>query len=231
MPLDYVVTYSGREVSPSRGVPSIEDLALSLSRQPRFGGMCRTHWTVLDHSLFVQLLAERDEQPAEIQLACLLHDAHEWTGDIPTHFKTPEQKGMQQEMDHRIYGSYFPGGEKTEHGMGNAITLPVKAYDRSALLAEALVVGPPRFVKSVDVLEHFGESPRLRDVVTLRKALERGRLGVNPSELNYKQDAGNVEWFLFIYNRLKTEIENQQATTAPRHSEPKGFVANETRES
>lgn len=226
-PLDYVITYSGREVSPSRGVPSIEDLALALSRQPRFGGMCRRHWTVVDHSLFAAMLAQRDGKEPELQLALLLHDAHEWTGDIPTHFKASAQRGIQQEMDHRIYGTYFPGGETYETGMGNAITQPVKEYDHRALLAEAMVVGPPSFKTSSDILEHFGQRPRLRDVVALIKALESGRLGVNPSELLYKLDAANVRWYLHEIERLQNDINVRM--TAPRHSEPVGFIANETR--
>lgn len=224
-PLDYVVTYSGREVSPTRGVPSIEDLALSLSRQPRFGGMCRRHWTVIDHSLFVQKLAERDGQSASLQLALLLHDAHEWTGDIPTHFKSRGQKEIQERMDEKIASNYFP---LLGHIGFRSETL-VKEYDRRALLAEALVVGPGKFKFSTDVKEHFGNRPRLRDVVTLIKALENGTLGVFAKEQDYMVYAKNAQaWISKVY-ALQQELENQQAVTAARHSEPQGFVANETR--
>jgi hypothetical protein len=219
-PLDYVITYSGREVSPSRGVPSIEDLALALSRQPRFGGMCRRHWTVVDHSLFAAMLAQRDGKEPELQLALLLHDAHEWTGDIPTHFKTTEQRALQVLMDQAIQKEYAPE-TYYEHWK------EVKQYDIRALLAEAMVVGPPIFTTSTQVLEHFGNRPRLRDVVALVKALESGRLGVNPSELLYKLDAANVRWYLHEIERLQNDINVRM--TAPRHSEPVGFIANETR--
>lgn len=217
--LDYIVTHSGREVSVSRGVPSLEDLALSLSRQPRFGGACRVHWSVLDHSLYTAMLALRDGQSAEVQLVCLLHDAHEWTGDIPTHFKHPGQRQMQREQDWRIFGEQFPQGDPEMAYFSKE----VKEYDRRALLAEAMVVGPPSFVYSADVQEHFGERPRLRDVVALVKSIEAGRLGVNPSELSYMLGASNVVWFLHEVRRL------QQAVTAVRHNEPQGFIANETR--
>jgi hypothetical protein len=214
-PLDYIVTHSGREVSLTRGVPSIEDLALSLSRQPRFGGMCRRHWTVVDHSLFTALLAQRDGQPATVQMACLLHDAHEWTGDIPTHFKHPAQRQLQRMLDFSIFHEYADA----------SYGVTTKEYDSRALLAEAVVVGPPAFKTTNDVLEHFGKRPRLRDVVALIKGLEHGDLGVNPSELLYLHDARNTRAFiakvLILQNRIKQE------TTAVRHNEPQGFVANE----
>jgi hypothetical protein len=220
-PLDYVITYSGREVSPSRGVPSIEDLALALSRQPRFGGMCRRHWTVVDHSLFAAMLAQRDGQQPEVQLALLLHDAHEWTGDIPTHFKTKEQRSLQHRMDAAIQEAYFKDSTEV------VLESTTKHYDIRALLAEAMVVGPPIFKTSTQILEHFGQRPRLRDVVALVKALESGRLGVHPSELVYKHDAANVRWYLHEIERLQNDINARM--TAPRHSEPVGFIANETR--
>jgi hypothetical protein len=102
-----------------------------------------------------------------------------------------------------------------------------KHYDIRALLAEAMVVGPPIFKTSTQILEHFGQRPRLRDVVALVKALESGRLGVHPSELVYKHDAANVRWYLHEIERLQNDINVRM--TAPRHSEPVGFIANETR--
>lgn len=219
-PLDYVITYSGREVSPSRGVPSEADLALSLSRQPRFGGMCRRHWTVVDHLLYTALLAERDGQPTEVVLACLLHDAHEWTGDIPTHFKHPAQRNIQREMDYAIYDAYFPG-----RANGDTYRAVVKQYDHRALLTEALVVGPPKFKISSDVLEHFGERPRLKDVVALIKRINSGELGVDPSEQSYYAQARNAHAFLKKLREYRSKLQGDM--TASRHSEPKGFIANE----
>jgi len=199
----YVVTYSGVEVSQTRGVPTEEDIALSLSRQPRFGGFCRRHWTVLDHSLFVAILAERDNQPAAVQLAALLHDAHEWTGDIPTHFKTGAQRDLQRSLDYNIFKAYGPGG-----GYENYPN-QTREYDHRALLAEALIVGPPKFQYSSDVLAHFGTRPNLRDVVALVMRLKNGELGVNPSELNWKLEAQNVKHFLSRLRRLQSEVQHE----------------------
>jgi len=222
-PHDYVVTYSGAEVSQTRGVPTEEDLALSLSRQPRFGGFCRRHWTVLDHSLFVSILAERDNQPAAVQLAALLHDAHEWTGDIPTHFKTEDQRDLQRNLDFKVALAYAPQ-------VSLLFWNSVKEYDHRALLAEALIVGPPLFQFSRDVLEHFGARPNLRDVVALVVRLRRGELGVNPNELNYKLDAQNVKNFLTRLHRLQLEVAiTKDPEVRNRCAEPKGFLAHETR--
>lgn len=176
--------------------------------------MCRRHWTVVDHSLYTAMLAERDGQPVSVQLACLLHDAHEWTGDIPTHFKTHSQREMQHFLDGRIFDEYMPPS------VGEWGTI-VKEYDHRALLAEALVVGPPSFKTSDDVLEHFGERPRLRDVVALVKRLESGELGVDPSELTHFSHARNAYAFIRKLRQLSAAI--TEASTASSHSVPKGF--------
>ena len=106
---DYILTYSGRMVSASQdSVPSESDIALSLSRQPRFAGMTRRWWSVLDHSIYVAELAIRDGESPRVVVAALLHDAHEFTGDIPTPFKTAEQKEMQRRMDVQIFRAYLP---------------------------------------------------------------------------------------------------------------------------
>lgn len=189
---NYIVTHSGRMVSVESGVPSLEDLALSMSRQPRFGGMTRRWWSVLDHSLFVAALAQKDDAPAALQLALLLHDAHEFTGDIPTHFKHAGQRVIQGLLDARIFGEYAGAVDRFQL----SVDLRVKDYDNRALLAEALVVGPPAFVFTQDVVEHFGQKPRLSDVIALDVRIKNGTLGVHPSELAYGLEAKNVRHFL-----------------------------------
>lgn len=184
--------------------------------------MCRRHWTVVDHSLFTAILAQRDGQPVEVQLACLLHDAHEWTGDIPTHFKHPGQRELQRRMDVAIIDEYAADAVRSPHWLNST----VKQYDHRALLAEAMVVGPPSFRTSANVLEHFGERPQLRDVVALVKRIDSGELGVDPSELSYYNQAKNAKAFL---KKLREYKEAITVATASRHNEPKGFVANEKR--
>ena len=84
----YVFASSENELLP-------EEIALVLSRIPRFGGHLAPSiptYTVAQHSVLVSQLV-----PDEMQLAALLHDAHEVvTGDIIT--------PLQIELDRRIPG-------------------------------------------------------------------------------------------------------------------------------
>jgi 5'-deoxynucleotidase YfbR-like HD superfamily hydrolase len=137
-----MMTASGRLVLPGNDTaPSLEDIALGLSRLPRFGGQCRVEWTVLDHSLLVGHLMATRFAPyvsnSERELHGLLHDAHEAiTGDVPTPWKTAEVKQQQAALDRRLYDSlHIPLPSmflRTELGMA----------DRWALIAEADEVGP-----------------------------------------------------------------------------------------
>lgn len=60
----------------------LAEIAHSLSRLPRFNGHTLRPWSVAQHSLLVLDLLGTDEPP-ELRLAALLHDAHEaYLGDI-----------------------------------------------------------------------------------------------------------------------------------------------------
>jgi hypothetical protein len=133
-------TASGRSVTMHHGAPSIEDIALGLSRQPRFGGQTRKPWSVLQHSMVCVFLARDTKQSARMQLLCLLHDAHESImGDVPTDLKTFGTKALQYDLDRRIYlelGLVPPTHE--EQGI-------IAHYDFRSFLAEAEAVGPEGF--------------------------------------------------------------------------------------
>ena len=199
MKRNYIITNSGRLVSPDEGVPSIEDIALSLSRQPRFGGMTRRWWSVLDHSLFVEHLARIEGQSPATRLACLLHDAHEFTGDIPTHFKTGEQRELQAKLDKRIAAEF---GVRHD----DLLDKRVAKYDHRALLAEAEVVGPPMLVDAQAVHEHFGAVATASDVELLRRAFAERVVGSSPAQLYLQLGARNVRRFLAQYNQLTKEM-------------------------
>ena len=83
-----IVTRTGNVVDLLNPAPSaftLTEIALALSRLPRFGGHTSRTWSVADHSLLVvDLLGE--DAPPDIALAGLLHDGHEpYTGgDIAT---------------------------------------------------------------------------------------------------------------------------------------------------
>lgn len=69
----------------------LEDIAVSLSRQPRYNG--HTHgmygYSVAQHSVWCAgYVRERWGAPARVMLHALLHDAHEaYTGDVPAPVK------------------------------------------------------------------------------------------------------------------------------------------------
>lgn len=134
------ITYTGRNVRPGgETAPSLIDIAVGLSRMPRFAGQTRRWWSVLDHTLFadelVRLVAPDD--PPALHRAVLLHDAHEAiTGDVPSPIKPDALREVQDELDTVIFDAYFPGWYP-------ALTPELKRIDRLAMIAEALVIGPP----------------------------------------------------------------------------------------
>lgn len=132
------LTRSGVLVNAQGGTPTLEDITHSLAQMPRFAGHTRAPWSVLDHSVFCGWIAEPRRFP-ELQLAMLLHDAHECvTGDIPTDVKPPAIRKLQNDLDVRIMDRYLPGG----YALYQRILDQVHEIDRRALAAEALVLGP-----------------------------------------------------------------------------------------
>jgi hypothetical protein len=166
------LTHSGVEMTRDSGVPSLEDIALALSRQPRFGGHTREFWSVCEHSLFVELLATADGilgalansvERRQLRLAALLHDAHEAiTSDISTHFKTAGMRMIQDQLDIRIMEAYLPGGIAAYR----ALAPRIKVLDHRALLAEAYELHPA--IHKGNIGYYFGETPQASDVVMLR---------------------------------------------------------------
>ena len=80
-----ICTASGREFSPHSPKAEdvvLEDIARSLSNVCRFGGHCRSFYSVAQHSVFVSLLLrERFPDAPDIGRIGLLHDAAEaYTG-------------------------------------------------------------------------------------------------------------------------------------------------------
>jgi 5'-deoxynucleotidase YfbR-like HD superfamily hydrolase len=136
-----MMTLSGRLITKYEGTPTLDDIAVGLSRMPRFAGQTLYPWSVADHSLVTMRMAEshpfNTREWPRLPLHCLLHDAHEaMTGDIPTSFKTQDIKSLQRVLDVRLY-------------MDLNLTTPndqerakIAMYDMEALLAEAKVLAP-----------------------------------------------------------------------------------------
>ena len=168
-----ILTYDGVFV-PRYGstVPTLYSIGVALSRIPRFAGHTREPWTVLDHSLFVAALVDNEiatEATQYLPLCALLHDAHEaMTSDVPTPFKNDDLRETQDMLDMHIAGRYIPGGVAT---LGELEPV-LKELDYRALLAEALVYGPPMLTTPSMVKHYFGAEP-LADDVELLKDMRR----------------------------------------------------------
>lgn len=140
-----MMTLTGNYVLRDLGAMSLEDIALGLSRMPRYGGQTFFDWHVSDHVVCATRYLERlirlgmstHGTTALLPLHVLLHDAHEaMTGDIPTCFKTPDMKALQKQLDVRIYDSLampMPGPMSVDI---------IKQIDKQMLLAEAKVATP-----------------------------------------------------------------------------------------
>ena len=64
------------------------DIAHALAQINRFNGHAKRPYSVAEHSLVCMEIAQHLELPPVVQLACLMHDAHEaYTGDVATPIK------------------------------------------------------------------------------------------------------------------------------------------------
>ena len=79
-------TISGRYVDLADMRPAdvkIEDISHALSMLCRFNGHCREFYSVAQHSVLVSHILRDEGHAPAVQLAGLLHDAHEaYTGDV-----------------------------------------------------------------------------------------------------------------------------------------------------
>lgn len=136
-----MMSRSGVLVLPDNDLaPPLPDIALSLSRVPRFGGHSVEPWSVAEHSMVVALIARYTTIPEEgrqvigsrQEMYGLVHDMHESvTGDVPSTWKTADMRAAQEQLDVRLYATLgiMPPDS-------NMIAF-VKRCDRAALLAEA----------------------------------------------------------------------------------------------
>lgn len=197
-----MITQSGVHVFPDgAGVPTLEDIAVGLGRQPRFAGHTQVWWPVLLHSLVCLRIARRMELPVRQQIVCLFHDAHECiTGDITRYWKTNDMRLHQADLDRRIFGAMGVFMKKEDY----------HEVDELALMAESAEVGPP------GIIEFYNLKPPVpqQDVVqrllryaqpqmTSGRRAKGVRLFQNEAvKLLHKFHGCHVEWARTGYNRL-----------------------------
>jgi uncharacterized protein len=98
-----IETYSGGFLDVSN--PRVEDIALediahALSNICRYGGHCKTFYSVAEHAVFVSKRLERQGEPRHVQLAGLHHDDSEYAlSDIPRPLKPLLGKAYERLTD------------------------------------------------------------------------------------------------------------------------------------
>jgi 5'-nucleotidase len=105
-PGPYLQTVSGRFVNPFDPDPDqldIADIARALANVCRFGGHCRSFYSVAQHSVIVSELVEERGGDVEDVFAALMHDATEaYLGDMPHPIKhrSPLGEAFKAAEDH-----------------------------------------------------------------------------------------------------------------------------------
>jgi len=134
----WVATYSGRQFFFLRATKDdiyIEDIAHGLSNICRYVGQCHKNYSVAEHCVRAAQLAV--DQPVELKLAILLHDASEaYLNDIPGLVKPlfTEYVDLERYLTYIIYKKY--GVSKY---VGDIV---VKLYDKRMLQPEVLSLFP-----------------------------------------------------------------------------------------
>lgn len=137
-------TYSGRAVFPEDSEhyeegqrPTLDDIAIGLSRTMRFSGQTPHAYSVLAHTLVVARLLASDDETKRWVVYGLLHDAHEaLIGDTPRPWKHEPTTGDERYLDALI-----------REALELPVLLPdeavqaIKRADEAALWAEAHALG------------------------------------------------------------------------------------------
>lgn len=174
----YCETRSGRFYI-NDPVFNIEDIAHSLSRLCRYNGHCDGFYSVAEHSILVAWLLGEWDQPVDVVMQGLLHDATEaYLSDVPAPFKQllPDWKRLEHTLETQLYTD-FNLGEKSPM---------VKKADWYAL-----------FIEANQMLPSKGEG--WHDPLGVREDAIKIKPPINLGSL----DISNVEnSFLWNYDRL-----------------------------
>lgn len=131
---DFIRTYTSGvfHTDPRPEEVSIDDIAMSLSRIPRWGGHTKLPYSVAAHSMYVAKLL-----PSHLQLTGLLHDASEaYLADIPSPFKVllPDYKKLEERIMSVIFRKLNPKGRLPD------LEPLVKKADGVALFSERVML-------------------------------------------------------------------------------------------
>ena len=83
---NWIQTFSGKKLDPLNPQPQsldIESIVHALTNVCRWGGHCKIHWSVAQHSILVSDILRHQGHSEEIQFWGLMHDAAEaYLGDV-----------------------------------------------------------------------------------------------------------------------------------------------------
>ena len=132
-------TYTGLQIealSPKVEQIDITDIAHALSRQCRYGGMCKNHYSVARHSANVMQAVKVMGGNLETQFYALMHDASEaYLVDIPTPIKI--ELGNYYEIERNWMGTILAGYDNEWLNWQAQVDFEmVKNMDYSILVAE-----------------------------------------------------------------------------------------------
>jgi hypothetical protein len=151
-----MITWSGKRIFPKGNkyhvpneAPTIEDIAVGLSRQSRFAGQVDEFFSVLSHVL----CCWTNTQSGKLGVDILLHDSAEAImGDVPTTWKPEAFSNLEAQIIENLYkaeGLEWPIPE-------NRLKL-IKKIDYIHLVAEAHLLGH-RAAKEFWPLDQFESS-------------------------------------------------------------------------
>lgn len=130
----WIQTFSGQALdlqAPTADMIHLVDIAVCLSRVPRFGGHTRTPYSVAQHSLVVMTAVKDMGCGPLLQLQALMHDAPEaYIGDVPSPLKRmlSDYKGIEDRIWQAVCDKF---------NLPATMAPEVKDADMLALIAEA----------------------------------------------------------------------------------------------
>lgn len=137
----YILSRSGKQFSFANPTPDmvvLDDVAHALSHINRFTGHTEYAYSVAQHSVAVSIYLELCGEPVDVQLAGLLHDAHEaYFGDIASPLKAFLKVG---EVEDRIQAVVAAAFGLTPEALRDR---RIKLADLTALAVEAECLMPP----------------------------------------------------------------------------------------
>lgn len=195
-------THSGRLVLPGNwGVPSPMDIAIGLSRQPRYAGATAGWWSVLHHiyvgDCMLRRLGAEDARPW-----WLFHDAEESiVGDTPTTWKCTEQAALGDRLRRRICEEYLGHEECYDPEVDKLVRL----VDRAALLAEVKMdLAPPGVGRDSGILDlEETLTPAMCGPANVADDVYRARHWAPGPYISGRPDNhGLIRWFLVTMRSL-----------------------------